>query len=186
MPRGQGSLIFATRLGVQVSGVAAAPAAAPGPTWWRHLGACAWVAAWLSVRGREMLAPRELLLDDSWRGELRGPPGKWLVHRPDLVGVVPGRRPAAIEVELTRKSKARLQAILSLHASWIATGRSGACVYICRDESLRALVVAQASQVGLHVVNGSLRVELLEAIKQLALEARSGEASSVTTMVDAA
>jgi len=173
MAHGRGSLLFATRQGVQVSGVAAAPVPAPAPTCWGHLVGCAWVAAWLTVRGREMLAPRELLLEDSWRGELPGSRGPRALHRPDLVGVVPGRRPAAIEVELTRKSKARLRAILSLHADWIATGQCGACVYVCRDESLRELVVGQAGQVGLHVANGSLRVELLEAIRQLALDGRS-------------
>jgi hypothetical protein len=170
MAWGKGSLLFATRQGVQVSGVAALPAPAPGPTWWAHHAGCAWVAAWLTVRRREMLAPRELLLDDSWRGPLPGALRDRLVHRPDLVGVVPGRRPAAIEVELTRKSKARLRSILSLHAEWIATGHSGACVYVCRDDSLRELVVAQANQVGLHAANGSLRVELLDAIKRLALD----------------
>ena len=92
-----------------------------------------------------------------------------MVHRPDLVGVVPGRLPAAIEVELTRKSKARLRAILGLHASWIATGRSGACVYVCGNTDVLDLVVAQAEQVGLDVANGSLRVELLDTIRALAL-----------------
>src|SRR5947209_20180520 len=79
-----------------------------------------------------MLGPRELLVHDSWSGELRGLSGpRDVLHTPDLVGVVPGRRPAAIEVELARKSKARLRAILGLHARWIASGKTGACVYIC-------------------------------------------------------
>lgn len=170
MARGAGSLLFATTLGVQVAGVAAESAPEPAPTWWSHLAACAWVAAWLTVRQREMLGPRELLLDESWRGELFGLAGsRPIVHRPDLVGVVPGRLPAAIEVELTRKSKERLRAILGLHASWIATGRSGACVYVCGNTDVLYLVVAQAAQVGLEVGNGSLRVELLDTIRALAL-----------------
>ena len=95
------------------------------------------------------------------------------MHRPDLVGVVPGRRPAAIEVELARKSKARLRAILGLHARWIATGRSGACVYVCGNDKIRELVVSQAALAGLHPQDGGLRVELLDTIKQLALSANA-------------
>jgi hypothetical protein len=175
LSRQHGSLLFATRTGVHVASVPVPQAPSPAPTWWSHLAACAWVAAWLTVRRREMLGPRELLVHDSWRGELRGLPGsRDVVHRPDLVGVVPGRRPATIEVELTRKSKARLRAIMSLHARWIAAGQSGACVYVCGDEGIRRLVVAQAALVGLGGESGSLRVELLEAIKELAREASEG------------
>ncbi len=120
MRHGGGWLLFATRLGVHVAVVPVPPAPEPAPTWWAHLAGCAWVAAWLTARGREILGPRELLVDDSWRGELNGvSTPRRAVHRPDLVGVVPSRRPAAIEVELARKSKARLRAILSLHARWI-------------------------------------------------------------------
>ncbi|MFZ1996535.1 MAG: hypothetical protein WAU75_20655 [Solirubrobacteraceae bacterium] len=153
--------------------VPAAPA--PAPTWWSHHSACAWVAAWLTVRQREMRAPRELVTDKAWRGELVSVAGsRRTVHTPDLVGIVPNRRPAAIEVELSRKSKARLRAILALHASWIAAGRSGACVYICGNHDVRDLVIAQAARVGLGTANGSLRVELLETVKALALEGRDG------------
>jgi hypothetical protein len=143
-----------------------------GPTWWAHLSGCAWVAAWLTARGREMLGPRELLVDDSWSGELSGLAGpRRTMHRPDLVGVVPTRRPAAIEVELTRKSKPRLRAILDLHARWISTGRSGACVYVCGDAAMRELVTSQAALAGLRLEDGGLRIELLETIKQLAIDA---------------
>lgn len=171
-PRGKGSLYFATRQGVDVAGGDIPPAPEPAPTWWLHLDACAWVAAWLTVREREMLGPRELLVHRAWQGELLGLPGpRELVHRPDLVGVVPGRRPAAVEVELRRKSKARLRAILKLHARWIAAGQSGACVYVCGDEEIRQLVLDQAALVGLDPDDGSLRLELLGAIKSFALDA---------------
>jgi hypothetical protein len=173
--RGDGSLLFATRTGVHVASVPVPEAPSPAPTWWSHLAACAWVAAWLTARQREMLGPRELLVHDCWSGELRGLSGpRELVHRPDLVGIVPGRRPAAIEVELKRKSKARLRAILNLHARWIAAGQSGAVVYVCGDEGIRRSLVAQAAQVGLGSDSGSLRVELLDAIKRFALEAFDG------------
>jgi len=185
LPRGGGSLLFATRLGVQMAGLPVSPAPEPAPTWWAHMAGCAWVAAWLTARGREMLGPRELLVDDSWRGELNGvSTPRRAVHRPDLVGVVPSRRPAAIEVELARKSKARLRAILSLHARWIATGRSGACVYVCGDEAMRELVISQAALAGLRLEDRSLRVELLETVKELALAA-SDEAAARTRLAGA-
>jgi hypothetical protein len=174
-PRGDGSLFFATRDGVCVAGADVPAAPAPAPIWWDHLAASAWVAAWLTVRGRELVGPRELIADRSWQGEVKAAPGsRRLVHTPDLVGIVPGRRPAAIEVELARKSKARLRAILSLHSRWIATGKTGACVYICGNMDVHKLVVAQAEHVGLRLVDGSLRVEMLEAVKELVrVEART-------------
>jgi hypothetical protein len=167
-PYGDGSLIFATRHGVQIAGVDAPPSPAPAPIWWDHMAASAWVAAWLTVRGRDLVGPRELIADHSWQGEVKAAPGsRRLVHTPDLVGIVPGRRPAAIEVELTRKSKARLRAILGLYSRWIASGKLGACVYVCGNEDVRKLVVAQAEHIGLRAADGSLRVEMLETVKHM-------------------
>ena len=149
-PLGKGSLFFATRLGVRVAGVDVPPAPPPAPIWWAHHDACAWVAAWLTVRGRGLVGPRELIADESWQGEVKASPGaRRLIHTPDLVGIVPGRRPAAIEVELARKSKARLRAILGLHSRWIASGKTGACVYVCGNADVHKLVIAQAEHVGL-------------------------------------
>lgn len=73
---GQGSLLVPTRSGVLVSGLPVTAAAVPEPTWWAHLSACAWTGAWLTARGREMLAPREVLVDDGWRGELEWRDGR--------------------------------------------------------------------------------------------------------------
>ena len=131
---------------MRVAGVDVPPAPAPAPIWWAHHDACAWVAAWLTVRGRGLVGPRELIADESWQGELKASPGPggWST-RPDLVGIVPGRRPAAIEVELARKSKARLRAILGLHARWIASGKTGACVYVCGNADVHKLVSRRPS-----------------------------------------
>ena len=107
-PKGVGSLLYATATGVRVAELRLPPAPAAAPTWWAHLAGCAWTAAWLTARRREMLGSRELLIDDAWRGVLNDGP-RSVVHRPDLIGVVPGRRPAVIEVELTRKSRVRLR-----------------------------------------------------------------------------
>jgi hypothetical protein len=171
LPRGDGSLIYATLEGVQVAAVDVAATPAPAPTWWAHLAACAWAAAWLTIRGRAMLGPRELAADQTWHGQLTGLPGRHLVtHVPDLVGIVPGQRPATVEVELTRKTKTRLRAILALHAQWIAAGQAGACVYVCGSTEIRDLIISHASDVGLRQDAGTLRVEMLDTIKQIATE----------------
>jgi hypothetical protein len=185
-PRGKGSLFFATKLGVCVAGVDVPPAPPPAPIWWDHHDASAWVAAWLTVRGRGLVGPRELIGDESWQGEVRvGPGSRRLVHTPDLVGIVPGHRPAAIEVELARKSKARLRAILGLHSRWIANGKTGACVYICGNAEVHKLVIAQAEHVGLRTSDGSLRVELLATIKEIVRE-ESGTVPRGTRLARAA
>jgi hypothetical protein len=114
---------------------AAALPAAPAPTTWAHCEACAWVAAWLTARGRQMVGSREVLVDEFWRGEL-----EWLErgglrrrgHRPDLAGGLAAGGPLLpIEVELASKSIPRLRAILALHASWVAAGKTAAVIYVC-------------------------------------------------------
>jgi hypothetical protein len=177
-PQGAGSLLYATRVGVQIAELTVSPTPDPAPTWWAHLEGCAWVAAWLTARGRGMVGPRELLADETWRGELDGVAGRRTVHRPDVIGVVPGRRPAAIEVELQRKSKTRLRAILTLHSRWIASGTSGACVYVCRDEPMRELITEQGELAGLRVEERSLRIELLATIRAEACDAATTAAAS--------
>jgi hypothetical protein len=86
MLRGQGSLLVAGSLGARMAGVAISPARPPTPTWWAHLRARGWVAAWLTVRGRVMQGCREVEADPSWRGDLRWHDSKGAHrsgHRPD-------------------------------------------------------------------------------------------------------
>ena len=178
---GHGSLLYATNAGVKVAAEVASPMARPpAPTTWAHCRAVAWTAAWLTARGRELLGPRELLVDDFWQAELswRDRAGDHRrTHRPDLAG---GRDEAAllpIEVELTSKTKARLRSVLALHAAWIAAGKTGAVIYVCARRSLAERVRAQGVEVGLSAEAGrqrkTLRVELLEEIREQALAARS-------------
>jgi hypothetical protein len=66
---------------------------------------CGWTAAWLTAREREMLAPREILPDDGWRGELEWQDSRgWHKsgHRPDFVASLPSGARLPIEVELRR------------------------------------------------------------------------------------
>jgi hypothetical protein len=188
MTHGAGSLIYATRTGVQVSGIeAAALSAAPAPTTWAHCEACAWTAAWLTARGRTMIGPRELLLDDSWRGEL-----EWLErdglrrrgHRPDLAaGTVAGGGLVPIEVELASKSTVRLRAILALHGSWIAARRSSAVIYICGTRKLAERVREKAAEVGLTSENKTLRIELLETICAATIAVRCEPMAADTALI---
>src|SRR5437588_8457846 len=68
--RGQGSLFLATRKGILVLGLPLIAARTPTHTWWAHDSGCAWTAAWLTVRGRRYVGPRELLDDPEWWGQL--------------------------------------------------------------------------------------------------------------------
>jgi hypothetical protein len=166
MVRGEGSLFFATRKGVLVLGLPLIGCTAPAPTWWAHDSACAWTAAWMTVRGRNYLGPRELLVDTEYSGRLdllHRISGRPLGHRPDFVGLNNGNR-IAIEVELAAKSKPRLDSILRMHRDWIAAGKTNGLVYICGNEEGRRRIERANGRV--NVMPGySLRIELLDTIK---------------------
>jgi hypothetical protein len=174
MTLGRGSLLVATRAGVRVTGLAVAAAQRPAPMWWAHLEACAWTAAWLTARGRELEGCREVDADPSWRGEISWRDGKGqhrLGHRPDLAWRSNGGR-VAIEVELARKATPRLLAVLGLYARWRAGGQTGGVIYVCADQSGCERIRELGAQRGLSTERrGGLRVERLEVIREQAREA---------------
>lgn len=167
MTYGDGSLLTITRLGVMRSGVPVTAPPRPAPTWWAHLSACAWVAAWLTIRGRQLQGPREIDADDRLSGEItwRDSRGRHAVrHRPDLAWVTE-TTPVAIEVELARKSSARLDAILTLHARWRGEHKTGGVLYVCADKNGCDRIMQVAALHGLHAAGrGGLRVEPLSGI----------------------
>ena len=174
--RGEGTLVYATRAGVRLADVTAAVVdRKPAAVTWPHCEACAWTAAWLTTRGREMVGPREMLVQPQWREELH-----WhehgetrrRAHRPDLACRLPDGAVLPIEVELTDKSPTRLKAVLALHAEWVVSGQSAALIYVCASEPIREHVIAEGEQAGFSVTRGTLRVELLETIQREAVEAR--------------
>lgn len=176
MTRGDGSLLLVTAGGSDRVRAATRPRSQPpAPTWWAHHVACAWTAAWLTVRGRAMQGPAEVDIDESWRGELswrdgRGP--RQVGHRPDLAWLPEAGERVAIEVELARKAPARLEAALELHAAWRAAGRTAGVIYVCSDERRRERVVSFAAQRGLtRERGGGLRAELLGDVQRQAREA---------------
>ena len=112
------------------------------------------MAAYLTVRSRDMTAPRELLVDDRWLGEV-----EWTEHgesrrrghRPDLIATGASGRSIAIEIELTVKSAQRLRAVLSMYAAWLAEGRVESLLYAVGGELERRAVMRHAPAVGLEV-----------------------------------
>lgn len=179
--RGEGSFVYATRAGVRFCGVpAAAVERAPSPVSWPHCDASAWTAAWLTARGRGLVGPREMMLRREFCGELR-----WRErgetrrrgHRPDLGGRLPDGAVLPIEVELTHKSPARLESVLTLHAEWVAAGTSPGVMYVCAGSELADRVRDCGESRGLSIERGTLRVEQLEAIQSQATQS-SGLASA--------
>ena len=178
MTHGTGALFFATRAGVAISGVRARSLAGPpAPVSWPHIEASAWTAAWLTARGRTMIGPREMLKRSEWRSELtwhehgetrrRG-------HRPDLAGRLPSGELLPIEVELSGKSPERLAAILCSYAASIREQRTPAVIYICASDDVTEKVRAAAATAGLSEAAGTIRIELLDTIRQQAIDARAG------------
>ena len=170
MTRGSGSLFVATSAGVRFAGLALRPAGPPSPVWWAHDCACAWTAAWLTVREREWLGPRELLGEDSWAGDV-----SWRTrqgtrssgHRPDL-GVLVDARRYAVEVELTQKASDRFRAVLAMYAAQVRQKRLAGVIYVCGDAHEQDRVKEAAESVGLPEV--ALRVEPLAGIISQARE----------------
>jgi hypothetical protein len=165
--RGNGSLFLATRKGIRVLGLSLIAATTPAPGTWAHDAACAWTAAWLGVRGRTYVGPRESLDDPRWAGKLewRDRNGrKRSGHRPDLIGFV-REMPIALEVELAPKSKARLNAILELHLRWIRAETTNAVIYICGDPDGYRRIERAGELAGFTTTTGHFRIELLDTIK---------------------
>jgi hypothetical protein len=175
MTRGEGSLFVATRTGISVLGLRLRAAGSPAPTWWAHHCGCAWVAAWLMLRGHQFLGDRELLDDQGWSGEISWRDHKGVHvsrHRPDLIALASTGGRFAVEVELAQKSIERLRAIITMHASWRAVGATGGVIYVCRDQGGCERVNRVAEQTGLIATDGrGLRIELLDTIKSQTIEA---------------
>src|SRR3954452_22588979 len=95
----------------------------------RHARAVSWVAALLTLRGREWVSDLEVrrctdwLVPVIWTGRRAG-------HRPDVGIVVRGRR-VAVEVELSLKAPRRLEAILRGYEQSLANAAlAGGLIYV--------------------------------------------------------
>ncbi len=170
MTRGDGSLFVATRAGVRMVGLSLRPAGPPGPTWWAHHCACAWMAAWLQLRDRQFLGDRELLNEPAWSGQ-----ATWMTfagyhhrgHRPDIVATASQGGKVPIEVELQQKALPRLRGILSMYLNWKIDRRVAAVMYVCGDQDGADRIRRVGAEIGLL---DELRIELLETITAQATE----------------
>jgi hypothetical protein len=177
--RGEGSLLIVTRRGVRMTGLSvSAPSAALEPTWWAHDCACAWTAAWLTVRrARDWRGPREVLTDPELKGTVQ-----WSTrlnlrragHRPDLTAVAPAGL-VAIEVELQRKSTNRMQGILTMYRRWIKERKIGGVAYVCGSGARADRVFELAGEAG--IPTSKLRIELLSDVQEQARGGRSAACS---------
>jgi hypothetical protein len=161
MTRGHGSLLVVTAAGAQVAGLPASSAPrSVAPATWAHASGCAWVSAWLALRGRSWVSEREVADDDFWRCEVRYQDRRGTVritHRPDL-GVRTASGPVAIEVELQRKAAARLRAICAMYAQLTEHDAPlGGVIYVCDRDDVADRVAVAADVVGLKAPMLSLR-----------------------------
>jgi hypothetical protein len=168
MTRGHGSLLVATHRGVRVAQLEHSAPPAPAPTLWAHDCACAWTAAWLTVRKADWRGPREVLSDPGMTGKLEWQTGAgWrrVTHRPDLsLTIATGE--VVLEVELQRKASKRLAAILSMYRRWLGESRIVGVVYVCGSPRLAERIRQFAGDAGLPP--GATRVELLEEVRDQA------------------
>jgi hypothetical protein len=144
---------------------------------WAHDCACAWTAAWLTTRGAEWKGPREVLRDPELKGTVSWNTRTRLHrsgHRPDLA-VQGDRAPIPIEVELHRKHRTRLEAILTMYDRWIRDGKITGVAYVCRSEALAHDIAEVAQQVGMP--RSSWRTDLLDDVRAQAAERRSAQAA---------
>jgi hypothetical protein len=127
-----GRLLVATAAGRRACGRSELPAARPSPGSLRHETLLAALGARLELAGEEVLSEREIGARERAEGTrlYSASMGRGRFHRPDLVGLQ-GAEATAIEVELTVKGAARLDAILRAWRFAVAEGRLAHVTYHC-------------------------------------------------------
>lgn len=182
MTRGDGSRVVVTTAG---AARARYPASfvlrSVAPSSWAHASACAWVGAWLQLRGHEWWSEREIAQDAFWRRDVRYGDRRGTVHvthRPDL-GLQIAGRPAAIEVELARKTRARLLGILSMYAEHSDADDAPlyGVLYVCDRDDVADAVQRAGIDAGLRVEALSFRT-LDDVIEQTRAGRRSHDATA--------
>ena len=100
-----------------------------------------------------------------------------VTHRPDL-GLQIAGRPAAIEVELQRKTRARLTGILSMYAEHSDTDDAPlyGVLYVCDRADVADAVRRAAIDAGLHAPTLSFRT-LQDVVEQTRAATRTREAA---------
>lgn len=141
MWQGQGSLVLVTSKGATRAGHRATRAPRSlGPSGWEHAIVCAWVGAWLQLRGRTWWSEREVGEDDFWSRTVTYQDRRGLVrveHRPKLAAQLDGYLP--IEIELRAKPRARLLGTMRMYQELIGDAPDepfAGVVYITGNETL--------------------------------------------------
>jgi hypothetical protein len=121
------------------------------------------------LRGHHWWSEREILEDAFWRRDVRFRDRRGtarMTHRPDL-GLQIAGRPAAIEVELQRKTRARLIGILSMYTEHSDGDQAPlyGVLYVCDRSDVADAVRRAAIDAGLHAPALSFRT-LQEVVAQ--------------------
>jgi hypothetical protein len=133
-------LLIATRSGRRACGRPELAAARPSPATLRHETLLAGFGARLELAGHRVLSEREIVAaEQAERSRLYSADlGHGRFHRADLVRLGPDG-PEAIELELTAKGAARLDALLRAWRFAVAEGRLARVTYHC-PAAVRRLV----------------------------------------------
>ena len=131
------------------------------------------------------MSSREIAQEEGWRGQVVYEDGygrtQRLSHRPDLGTYVGQSRRVAVEVELQRKSSARLRGILAMYATRTAggDGELAGVVYITAGAGVAATLRTTAAAVGLgEHPEGRLRLLALEDVVAQTRQAGAGARES--------
>ncbi len=182
MTRGDGSLAVVTAAGAARAGYPASFALrSVAPSTWAHASACAWVGAYLQLRGHSWWSEREIVQDPFWRRDVRYSDRRGtarVTHRPDL-GVQLAGRATAIEVELQRKTKARLVGILRMYAEHSGADDAplGGVIYVCDRRDIAEAVKRAASDAWLQAPALSVRT-LRDVVEHARAAGRSRETAA--------
>jgi hypothetical protein len=138
-------LLLATSAGRRACGRPELPAARPSPATLRHETMVARLGVRLEAGGERILSEREIVAAERAEGSrlysaaLAG--GRF--HRADLLRIA-AEGPEAIELELTAKGAARLDALLRAWRFAVAEGRLARVAYHCPPATRRLLERARA------------------------------------------
>jgi hypothetical protein len=150
-----------------------------GPSTWAHACGCAWASAWLDLRDRAWWSERQVKDSDFWRREVTYRDRRGIArvtHRPDL-GVRVDGKPAAVEVELQRKPRARLPGILQMYADLTDNDEAplAGVLYITGNQDIASLVGRVATDARLDRSRLTMRplVTVIEQTREAAQTRRS-------------
>jgi hypothetical protein len=137
-------LLVATAAGLRACGRAELRLARPSPATVGHEATLAHLGASLEHSGERLLSEREILALERAEGRrvFSAALGNDRAHRPDLIRLAPGDGAEAIEVELTTKGAARLDAILRAWRFAVAEQRFTGVVYHCSPRTRRFVEAA--------------------------------------------